>query len=64
MNDLQVTQQMELYRAWAEMPLDAAKDAMRLHMLKAKIYDSLDFDLLNVSESIEEAIGAVFGVSV
>jgi len=64
MNDPQVTKQMELYQSWVSMPLEQAKDEMRSHMVSANIYESLDFDLLNVSESIEEAIGAVFGVEV
>jgi len=62
MNDPQVVKQMELYQSWASMPLEQAKDEMRCHMVLAGIYDALDFELLNVSESIDEAVGAVYGI--
>ena len=62
MDDPQVTEQMELYQSWVSMPLEQAKDEMLRHMVLAGIYESLDFELLNVSESIEEAIGAVYGI--
>lgn len=62
MNDPQVTAIMPAVRNWIAMPLEQAKDAMRRHMLAEGGFSSLDFDLMNVSESVEEAVGAVFGV--
>ena len=64
MNDPQITAIMPAVRNWIAMPLDQSKDAMRCHMLAEGGFSSLDFDLLDVSESIEEAVGAVFGVTV
>ena len=62
MNDHQVTAIMPAVRAWIAMPLEQAKDEMRCHMLAEGGFSPLDFDLLNVSESVEEAVGAVLGV--
>ena len=62
MNDPQVTETMHQVRQWLEMPLTQAKQAMKLHMETEGGFSAFDFELLESSESVEEAIGAVFGL--
>lgn len=62
MNDPQVTVAMYPIRQWLEMPLTQAKQAMKLHMENEGGFSAFDFELLESSESVEEAIGAVFGL--
>lgn len=62
MNDPQVTATMQSVQKWIDMPVDQAKEEMKKHMDKEGGFSNLDYELLEVSESIEEAIGAVYGI--
>ncbi len=64
MNDPYITQMMPLVRSWVEMPLDQAKASIKSHMEADGDFKQTDYELLNVSESAEEAIGVIFGLSV
>jgi hypothetical protein len=62
MNDPQVTQLMTSVRTWLAMATADAKAAIRNFMDSEGIYSALDYKLLEVSETTDEAIGLVFGV--
>lgn len=49
-------------RTWLTMPLDKAKVSIVEYMDWCEIYEKLDYDLVALSETAEEAIGLVFGV--
>lgn len=49
-------------RMWLAMPLDKAKASIVEYMDWCEIYEKLDYELVEVSETAEEAIGAVFGI--
>jgi len=57
--DLQL---MPLIREWLAMPIEQAKPAMRAYMDTDGGYSTLDYGLLDCSESVSEAIGVVFGI--
>lgn len=47
---------------WLAMPLDKAKASIVEYMDWCDIYEKLDYELVELSETADEAIGLVFGV--
>lgn len=62
MNDPQVAQFMTKVREWVAQPLAQAKANIVTYMKAEDVYSPLDFAFVDLSESVEEAIGLVFGV--
>ena len=62
MNSPFVNEIMPKVREWLALPLDQAKASIVSYMKDEGIYEKLDFELVDVSESAEEAIGLVFGI--
>ncbi len=62
MNDPEVEKLMTSVRKWLAMDTESAKKEILSHMDNEGVYQKLDYDFVNLSETAEEAIGLVFGV--
>lgn len=62
MNDPYVTALMPQIRSWSSMPIDQAKAAMKAHMESEGGFSKLDYELVDCSLSVDEAVGVVYGI--
>jgi len=62
MNDPEVAKLMTNVRKWLDMGTAEAKKEIKTHMDNEGVFQQLDYEFLELSETAEEAIGLVFGV--
>jgi len=53
---------MKLVREWYALPWGVAKAKIKTHMEEEGGFSKLDFDLLMFSESVEDALGDIWGI--
>ena len=53
---------MKLVREWYALPWGVAKAKIKQHMDDEGGFSKLDYNLLNFSESVEDALGDIWGI--